>query len=812
MQIYVSYMTKSALFILLLFLSSLLAAQPGNQKIKGSGIAGRIVDEYRTPIPYATIAVYKTADSALVDGGTSDDEGRFFVPLPPGKYYMAIRMISFNDTSISGIEIGKELLRLGDIRLRASAQNLEEVQIRGQRNQMELKLDKRVFNVGQDLTSRGTSASEILDNLPSVNVDVEGNVTLRGSGNVIILVDGKPSAIVRSGDPQSLRQLRGEMIEKIEVITNPSARYDAEGEVGIINIILKKKKQSGFNGSVDVNAGYPLNEGAALNFNYRKAKVNFFLSEGFNVSRFPGGGHSTQTFNLPDTSFSYIRDRVHSRGDLSNTLRLGADVFFSPKDVLTLSGTYQYADGKNYSTVTYYDLNAAGDTMDTVIRDEDEREIENNVEFNLRFDKQFDSKEHKLTFDVRYSMRDDAEESNYNEQSAGAVSDPILQRSINAENRSMLQAQLDYVYPFAKDGKFETGVKVSARDVLNDYTVEQDMNGQWEVLSLYDNTFRYDENIFAAYLMLGNKYGKISLQGGLRAEYSDITTTLVKTNEHNVQQYPNLFPSFFLGYELSKKKTLQMSYSRRISRPHFWLLLPFFTFSDSRNFFSGNPNLRPEFTNSFEVNYLQYLEKGSIVTGFYYRHRSDVIDRITTVDSTGFTRMFPVNLATEKNYGYELSVNYDIRSWWDFNGSFNFYKVITEGSYADRIYDRNTFAWTTRASTKITVARKLSTQATFRYRGPQETTQGRMKGIGSLDLATSMDVLKGKGTLVFSVRDVFNTRKRRVYIEGPGYTSYHEFQWRSRIALLSFNYRINQKKRRGRNGGFNGGGFEGMGM
>lgn len=805
-------MIKSTLLILLLSLTALLTAQPGNQKMQRSGITGRIVDENQAPIPYATIAIYKTADSTLVNGSTSDDEGQFLIPIPPGKYYIAIRMISFDDTVISGINVGREMLRLGDIRMRSSAQNLEEVQIRGQKSQMELKLDKRVFNVGQDLTSKGSSASEILDNLPSVNVDVEGNVSLRGSGNVIILVDGKPSAIVRSGDPQSLRQLRGDMIEKVEVITNPSARYDAEGEVGIINIVLKKKKQSGFNGSVDLNAGYPLNEGAALNFNYRKNKVNFFFSEGFNISRFPGSGHSTQSFNLPDTSFSYIRDRVHSRGDLSNTLRLGTDIFFSPKDVLTLSGTYQYANGKNYATITYFDLNNAGDTTDTVIRDEDEREIENNVEFNLRFDKQFDSKEHKLTFNLRYSMRDDAENSMYNERSAASISNPILQRSINAENRSMLQAQLDYVYPFAKDGKFETGVKVSARDILNDYTVEQDSNGHWEVLSLFDNTFRYDENIFAAYLMLGNKYGKVSLQGGLRGEYSDITTTLVKTNEHNVQRYPNLFPSFFLGYELNKKKTLQLSYSRRISRPHFWFLLPFFTFSDSRNFFSGNPNLKPEFTNSFEINYLQYLEKGSIVTGFYYRHRNDVIDRITTVDSVGFTRMFPVNLATEKNFGYELSVNYDIRSWWAFNGSFNYYKAITEGSYENRVYNRNTFAWTTRASTKITIAKKLNTQATFRYRGPQETTQGQMKGMGSLDLAASMDVLKGNGTLVFSVRDVLNTRKRRVYIDGPGYTSYHEFQWRSRMALLSFNYRINQKKRRGRNGGFNEGGLEDMGM
>ncbi len=805
-------MTKSVLLILLLSYSFLLAAQPGNQKMKGSGIAGRIVDEYGTPIPYATIAVYKTADSALIDGGTSDDEGRFFVPLSPGKYYMAIRMISFNDTAISGIEIGKELLRLGDIRLRASAQNLEEVQIRGQRNQMELKLDKRVFNVGQDLTSRGTSASEILDNLPSVNVDVEGNVSLRGSGNVIILVDGKPSAIVRSGDPQSLRQLRADMIEKVEVITNPSARYDAEGEVGIINIILKKKKRAGFNGSFDLSAGYPQNHGAAVNLNYRKDKVNFFLSEGINISRFPGGGYSTQIFNLPDTSFSFIRKREHNRGDLSNTLRVGTDIYFSPKDVLTLSGTYQYADGKNYSTLTYFDLSSTGDTTDTVVRKEDEREIENTVEFNLRYDKQFDSKEHKLTFDFRYSLRDDAEKSFYDERSLGGITPPILQRSINVENRGMLQAQIDYVLPFSEDGKFETGVKLTARNILNDFTVEQDYNGLWEVLPQFDNIFRYDEKVYAAYMIFGEKYGRVSFQGGLRAEYTDITTTLVKTNEQNVLLYPNLFPSFFLGYELSQEKSLQMSYSRRISRPHFWLLLPFFTFSDSRNFFSGNPMLRPEFSNSFELNYLQYLEKGSIVTGVYFRHRNDVIDRITTVDSTGFTRIFPVNLATEKNFGYELSINYDISSWWDFNGSFNFFKVITEGSYEDILYDRNTFAWTTRINTKITIGKKLSTQATFRYRGPQEITQGRMKGIGSLDLATSMDVLKGKGTLVFSVRDMFNTRKRRAYIEGPGFTGYHEFQWRRRYALLSFNYRINQKKRRGRNGGFNGGGFEGMGM
>lgn len=753
-----------------------------------------MVDTDDAPVPYATIAVFSYPDTSIVTGTTATAEGEFTIRMAKGTYWVKVSMLSYQDTWVGPTQIQQRPQNLGAITLRASSTQLEAVKVEAKRNQMELKLDKRVFNVGQDLASSGANASDILDNLPSVTVDVDGNVNLRGSGNVIILINGKPSSLVQSGDPQSLRQLLGSQIERIEVITNPSARYEAEGEVGIINIVMKKQEKAGLNGSFDVNAGWPHDHGAAFTLNYRKDKVNFFISNGLGYDRTPARGMGIQRFETADTSFAFRTVRDNLRGDIGNNLRGGADIYFSEKSMLTLSGAYEYSEGFRDNTITFQDLNADDSIIQTVTRLQDEEELEHEVEFDARYEKTFSEEEHKLTVDLRYSMQDDTEIADYKEFTDQPIDEEIIQQSSNTEDETRMQAQADYVHPFGNEGKFETGVRASLRTIDNTFLVEQqDKSGVFQPIDEFNNAFQFVENIYAGYAMIGEKFGALSLQAGLRGEYSDITTRLIRTNVENPRQYFNLFPSAFVGYDLNPSNTLQVSYSRRISRPSFWSLIPFLNYSNSRNIRSGNPNLNPEYTDAYELTYLRYFDQGSLLSSVYYRQTTRVIQRIAFVDSMGITRRLPLNLAVEHNMGLEFNFNYDLTDWWSVSSNLNLFRAITEGDFEGRDLSRDTYTWTARASTEITVSDIIDLQLTGRYRAPQETTQGSIQALAVMDFGASVEVLKQKGTLTFAIRDVFNSRWYVRTIDEPGFTAYTEYQRRPRQFSLAFNYRINQK-------------------
>lgn len=332
------------LSLLLLFTTIGATAQPAEGKV---AVTGKVTERKGPAIPYATVALYSADDSTLVDGGTTKEDGTFRILADPGNYYVEVKFLAYQPKLISDVELKSEKVELGKIELEQSATELDEAVIEAERNQMELKLDKRVFTIGQDLTNAGRNASETLDNIPSVTVDVEGNVSLRGSGNVQILIDGKPSGLIGMDPANALRQIPSDMIDRVEVITNPSARYQAEGEVGIINIILKKDDRKGLNGTFTANAGYPENFGGSFNLNFRRKKINWFAQYGLNYRSNPGGGTLFQDYNSPDTTYSFERDRDHVRSELSHNFRAGADIFLDKTNTLTVSGLYQYGSGVN---------------------------------------------------------------------------------------------------------------------------------------------------------------------------------------------------------------------------------------------------------------------------------------------------------------------------------------------------------------------------------------------------------------------------------------------------------------------------------
>ncbi len=786
---------KLKLLISLLFAGFFVSASAPE---KGPKITGIINGAGGEPLPFASVALYELADTSLVAGTAARENGGFTLEAAPGDYLLQVSFLSFRDHWMR-VSHGERHTDLGIITLRQDARALQEVEIVSERSRMELKLDKRVFHVGKDLSFRATNAADVLDNVPSVNVDVEGNVSLRGSGNVRILIDGRQSGLVGLSDAEGLRQLQSNMIERIEVITNPSARYDAEGEVGIINIILKKNRNEGLHGAVEVNGGIPEKYGLALNANLRKDWINFFTSYAINNERRPGSGYSFQTYRDADTTYSYERLRDHERGGISNHVRFGTDFFIGEKQTITTAGSFRHADGDNEALITYRDFDEGGLLTQTVTRDEEEVEVKENIEADINYQYRFGRKGHEWNTRASWEQSDDTETASLVEQN-DQESGSLLQRTSNEEDEQEFLFQSDYIHPFGRNGKAEAGVKASLRTINNDYLVEQqETSGAWVPLDDFDNHFIFEEDIYAAYAIVGNQYDRFSWQAGLRAEYSDVTTELTAADSVNQRNYLDFFPSAHFSYKLdSAVHSLQVSYSRRLSRPRFWHLLPFYGYSDSRNFFSGNPDLEPEYSHLFEVGHLWQFEKGSVLSSVYYRHSIGVVERIVIADANGFTRTFPINLSTRDAFGVEFNFNYEIARWWNFNGNFDFYNATSEGVYSDEILRSESNSWSARATTKFSIRRKTDFQLSLRYNGPSKTTQGESLSRYELRAGISHDVLKGNGTFTLTGRDLLNTRKRRTITETETLVSESEFQWRSRQVVLSFTYRLKQSKRQQR--------------
>lgn len=784
-------------------MSLLTLSLPGAAQGKAI-VKGKVIDSIAlSPLPYSTVAIYSAHEKKLVNGNITDDKGDFAVDVPYGKYYAEVNFVGFHLVKTEEFEVTEKAATfgLGEIKLGQDIEMLDAVVVQAEKSSMELSLDKKIFNVGKDLANSGGTASDILMNIPSVAVDPEGNIKLRGSDNVRILIDGKPSGLVSFKGGSGLQQLQASMIERVEVVTNPSARYESEGLGGIINIVLKKDKNQGFNGSVDVITGYPDNYGLAANFNYRHKRVNFFINYGLAYRDLPGRGSMYQEVYGQDTTFILKQtNEGHIRG-LNNNIRGGLDFYLNDKNIFTASYLFRRADVNRITHITYNDyLFNTNNLASFTKRKQDEDEIEPNSEYSLIYKRIFEGKKHELLAEVKFL--DNWESSNqtftqqyYSASGIGDVSKSILQKSLNDESEKQLLFQLDYTRPIGKDGLLESGFRTSNRNMVNDYIVtQQNASGSFDPLPNLDNVFFYDEEITAAYAILGNKTNKISYQAGVRAEWTDVKTTLEKTNETNPRKYSNLFPSAHITYSLPKENNLQISYSRRVRRPFYNDLSPFMTFSDSRNFFSGNPDLNPEFSNVFELGHIKYFNAGSISSSFYNRNTENRIDNIRTVNAKGDAVNLPQNLLSENAYGLELTSNVAITKWWKGDLNFNFFYAEIDGSNIAAEYKTNTYSWFTRQTSRFSLPKKFDIQIRTNYEAPQKTAQGRRKALYYTDFSVSKEILKGGGTLNLNILDAFNTRIMRGVSKGETFYTDRNIQMRRRQINLTFNYRIRQAK------------------
>lgn len=745
------------------------------------------------PVVYASVAFYSLPDSSFIAGTATDINGEYALQTTGQSGYIKLSFLSFKSKIVS-VDASKGSQNMGTILLQAEVTSLNEISIQADKSQMELQLDKKVFNVGKDLGSTGGNAQDVLENVPSVTVDEEGNVGLRGSNNVRILINGKPSGLVGIDPAAAMEQIPASLIERIEVITNPSARYDAEGEVGIINIILKKEQRKGLNGSIEVKTGIPDNHGITTVLNYRLKKVNYFGSYSIGQRESPGFGSSTQEFFNSDSLVSYERSREHVRGGLNQTINLGADFELNQRNTLSVSGLYKNGQGKNSASLKYTDYGLNDEPLSITDRNEEEEEPENNVELSIGHVKQFEKKGKEWSTEFRVIRNDETELSTISETYSNNLPE-LRQSSSNTEDQLNYFLQTDFVQPLL-NGAFEMGAKSTNRIISNEFLVQESIDGgSWTTVDQFNNHFVYTERIQAAYALLSGAWKKqLQYQFGLRAEYSDIQTELLLTSEKTKRTYVNLFPSAHFTYQLPRDQSLQLSYSRRLSRPSFRHLLPFSGFSDNRNFYMGNPDLNPEYTNAFELGHMKYWKKGSMLSSIYYRHRTGVIERISYSDDNGILYRQPINLGVQNAVGIEINANYDLAEWWRLNGSVNGYKAVTEGIYEGTTLLAEVLTIKGRVSSNIKLFKQINFQSSFDYNAPRQNTQGQTMARYSINTGLSTNLFKDQATLTFSGRDLLNSRRYRWTTETDDFSASSDFMWRVRSFTLSFQYRINNYK------------------
>ena len=725
-------------------------------------------------------------------------------------YEISVEFISFKTKKIPTQTLS-ENKNFGTIKLTEDANSLDEVVVIAEKSTVEIRLDKRIYNVGKDMTVKGGNASDVLDNVPSVNVDVEGNVSLRGSENVRILIDGKPSALVGLSGTDALRQLPADAIERVEVITSPSARYDAEGTAGILNIILRKGKATGLNGSINATIGDPKQYALSTNINLRGKKVNLFTNLGYNKRTGPGNS-LTKLSTLSNGVVNSLRveERNFERDRKGYNANLGLEYFLTKNSSLTGTIFFRDSDNGSLSDNNIDVFDGAGVSTFSDIRTQNEEETDKTVQYSLNYTNNINKSGHKLTADFQYSDSEEIEKAFISDISG-------LENNITTENSKNTLLQADYVLPLGKSSQFEAGYRGEFQDLTSNFLVTPTITPD------PSNNLVFNQKVNAIYTQFGSKINKFSYLLGLRTEITDVKVRLTNTNENFDYNYVELFPTINLGYERNDDQSFTLGYSRRLRRPRHWFLNPFESRNSQNVIFKGNPGLIPTFTNSFDLGFLQKLGKLTLNSSIYYQHSTNNISRVSRdeirfIDGMNqiITIREPINLASEDRYGFELTTNYNPSKKVRLSASFNVFQSETKGSYTYNQFSEDSFgnitsapivqdlgntnnSWFTRFNARITLPAKIQMQARLFYRGPRESAQSKTEGIFSANLAFSKDIFKDKGTLVLNVSDVFNSRKRQSItsnpsIENPTSISDQTFQWRVRQISLNFTYRFNQKK------------------
>ena len=792
-------MKKIFLFLTLLF-SAYINSQENNLTI-----SGKIIDsDFNTPLEYATISIYDSKKQNLINGVISNNSGFFSIELTKGLYDLKIEYISFETKTLEKIDV-QNSIDLGIISLSINENLLDEIEVIGEKTEIEIKLDKTVYNIGKDLTLKGSSVSDVLDNLPSLEVDIDGNVSLRGNQSVRILINGKPSGLVGISSNDALKQFPSESVEKVEVITSPSARYNAEGTAGIINIVLRKNKLAGLNGSASLNLGDPRRVGISTNLNFRTKKISLFGNIGDNSTKYINGfKNETEYFTGREkNNFLYENGERNSERN-SNYYNGGIEYFFDEKTSFVASFVNNSSDGltntSNLIDQTFDNINSLSERL------EDENEIDENKEFSFNFSKKFNDKGHELTIDYQKEKSFEIESSSILNSKLKPIYERYLSEKITTdENQNSELYKIDYVLPIGEEGQFEAGFRRSNQHQKIDYLVEKEDNlGNYISDKNLSNTLLYNEKVNAYYTQYGNKKNNFSFLLGLRFEESITNVTQVVNGDNTKKKYNDLFPTLNLALELKEDETITLGYNRRIRRARSYFINPFPSRSSITNIFQGNPNIEPTYSNGIDLGYLKRFSQTTINGSIYFRKSTGEFTFIT--ESTGESvlvngnlvpviRRTPINLASNSQTGVEFNVNYTQSQLWRVRGNINFFESDLKGEYNGVVYDSKNFSWSGGLNNYLKIFSSVDWQTSLSYRAPQKTAVSNRKARISSNTALSKDLMKDKLTLTFKVNDIFETQKWRIESFNENYRSYSESSWRGgRNFELNLIYRFNQKK------------------
>ena len=780
-------------------------------------VSGKITNsENSEPLEYATITILDLKDNNVVTGGISDETGNFKISTKKGIYNILIEYMSFKNKTLENINVYNDL-SLDEVQLELNYESLGEVEIMAEETSVEIRLDKKIYTVGKDLSVRGGTANDVLDNIPSVSTDLDGNILLRGNDAARILINGKPSRLVGINST-FIKQLPADAIEKVEVITSPSARYEAEGSGGIINIILRKSKKLGLNGSLSANTGDPKANSLSSNINYRNGKINFFNSSSIYDRLRPGNSSGiTEYYNGDNPSTFFSENRYRERDSKGYFVNNGFEWYID--DNTSLVGSFYYNDYKsdNLESNTINELDENSNILNSITQNDMEDDVDNNREYNINFERKFNDDGQKITIDFQFENSKEWENSIIDENQ-------IISESIdeNISSESYL-IQSDYVLPIGENKQFEAGIRISNEDDITDYRVFDNVNGDFIEDLNQSNLFQYKEKISAVYTQYGVKVeDKYSFLFGLRFE-----NTLKNVNQLTIQDFTKiddtgLFPTFNFGLEISENETLTFGYNRRIRRPWSRFVNPFPTKISPILIWRGNPYLDPTYSNNLDIGYLKRFESSFTVnTSAYFQKSTNSIN--TIIEDTGefaeingvdvpIVERFPINLSTNERFGFELNLSYRKGRNWNINSNFNLYQNKVEGTYNDIVYDNKNVSWSFRLNNKLTLPGKIEWQTRMNVRGPNETAVSKSEGDFSIDLAFSKELFKDKATLTLNIRDLLDQRGWRNETFNENFYNDYEFRWSQRSATLNLTYRFNQKKnqnrRQIRRGRFEGGGFD----
>ena len=800
---------QKIIFYLLFFTAISISAQPTGRQMTGNKITGTVVESSTNkPLEFANVVLFTVNDSAQVTGTVTNKAGFFELQrVRPGNYYIKISFIGFDEITLNEINITRgNSLDLGTMKLDLTSYGTNDVIVKGERAAISYEIDRKVINVSEQYTASSGSATDVLENVPSVTVDIEGNVSLRGSSNFTVLIDGRPT-ILDANDV--LQQTPASSIENIEIITNPSAKYNPEGTAGIINIILKKNQNLGMSSVLELNGGLNDKYGAQGIFDLKNNDIEIMLGVDFSdrIFEMDNTQNSITTFQGNTTTIN--SNGAYNRGRNSYGFRGSFTWFANDLNTVTVGGRYGYSSSINNSNSATSETNSLGSILNYSNITNRVREGDN---FDVFTDYKLEiSKGHELTAEAYYSKRNGDEETI---TELIDVNQNITTGQITTENGPGERARLkaDYLLPLNENNRIEAGYQSefnTSTDLIGFFEYNT-VTSQYDYKSQFSNDTKYKRNIHSLYSMYRGQFGALGYQAGLRAELTDrLIELLNNTDEFSINRW-DYFPTIHLSYKFENDNQIMGSYARRIDRPRGWYLEPFQTWTDANNIRIGNPSLKPEYIDSYDLGFQTLFGKTVFSIEGYYRVNHNKIERLRTVYSDNVTLNTIENVGTDYSLGTETMINFDILPGWNVNLLGNLYNYKIEGEIENRDFSRESFTWNSRLNNIIKIAENTSLQVNGMYNSPSVSSQGRSEGFFMLNLAVRQTFFEKALTATLQIRDVLGSANWESTSEANNYYSYRKVSRESPIVMLNLKYNFNnfKQEREGRDGEGSGMGVE----